>query len=37
MTWAEFHVLAGSCGCRVLFTKEGQTIQQGDSAGTRLQ
>jgi hypothetical protein len=30
-------VLAGSCGCRVLFTKEGQTIQQGDSAGTRLQ
>lgn len=30
-------VLANSCGCRVLFTKEGQTIQAGDSAGTRLQ
>jgi hypothetical protein len=30
-------VLKDSCGCRVLFTKEGQSIQAGDSAATRLQ
>lgn len=30
-------VLRDSCGCRVLFTKEGQSIQAGDSAATRLQ
>lgn len=30
-------VLKDSCGCRVLFTKEGQKIQAGDSAATRLQ
>jgi len=30
-------VLRDSCGCRVLFTKEGLTVQQGDSAATRLQ
>jgi hypothetical protein len=30
-------VLKDSCGCRVLFTKEGQKIQSGDSAATRLQ
>jgi len=30
-------VLASSCGCRVLFTKEGATIQPGDCAATRIQ
>ena len=30
-------VLKDSCGCRVLFTKEGQKIASGDSAATRLQ
>lgn len=30
-------VLKDSCGCRVLFTKEGAKIQSGDSAATRLQ
>jgi hypothetical protein len=30
-------VLKDSCGCRVLFTKEGGKIQAGDSAATRLQ
>ncbi len=30
-------VLEDSCGCRVLFTKEGASIQPGDSAATRLQ
>ena len=30
-------VLKDSCGCRVLFTKEGATINAGDSAATRLQ
>jgi len=30
-------VLKDSCGCRVLYTKEGQTVQAGDSAATRLQ
>jgi hypothetical protein len=30
-------VLKDSCGCRVLFTKEGASIQAGDSAATRLQ
>jgi predicted nucleic acid-binding Zn-ribbon protein len=30
-------VLKDSCGCRVLFTKDGATIQAGDSAATRLQ
>ena len=29
-------VLAASSGCRVLFTRDGQTIRQGDSAATRL-
>ncbi|MBI3726341.1 hypothetical protein HY251_20640 [bacterium] len=29
-------VLKDSSGCRVLFTKEGQTVQAGDSAATRL-
>lgn len=30
-------VLNDSAGCRVLFTADGQAIQQGDSAATRLQ
>jgi len=30
-------VLADSCGCRVLFTKDGASIQAGDNAGTRIQ
>ncbi|MEZ0229500.1 MAG: hypothetical protein ACAI25_12795 [Planctomycetota bacterium] len=30
-------VLRDSCGCRVLFTKEGESIQVGDAAATRLQ
>lgn len=30
-------VLADSAGCRVLFTADGQAIQAGDSAATRLQ
>jgi hypothetical protein len=30
-------VLRDSCGCRVLFTKDGSSIQAGDSAATRLQ
>jgi hypothetical protein len=30
-------VLKDSCGCRVLFTKEGAKVQAGDSAATRLQ
>lgn len=30
-------VLKDSCGCRVLFVKEGQKIQTSDSAATRLQ
>jgi len=30
-------VLADSAGCRVLFVKDGQSVQSGDSAATRLQ
>jgi CHASE3 domain sensor protein len=30
-------VLADSAGCRVIFTKDGATVQSGDSAATRLQ
>jgi len=30
-------VLKDSCGCRVLFVKEGERIQVGDAAATRLQ
>ncbi len=30
-------VLADSCGCRVLFTKEGLSVAPGDEAATRLQ
>lgn len=30
-------VLRGSCGCRVLFLRDGETILPGDSAATRLQ
>jgi hypothetical protein len=30
-------VLRDRCGCRVLFTREGESMQQGDSAATRLQ
>jgi hypothetical protein len=30
-------VLKDSCGCRVMFTKEGAKIQSGDNAATRLQ
>jgi predicted transcriptional regulator len=30
-------VLSNSCGCRVLFTADGETIQANDAAATRLQ
>jgi hypothetical protein len=30
-------VLAESCGCRVLFTAEGVSVEAGDLAATRLQ
>lgn len=30
-------VLRDACGCRVLFTKEGESVRPGDSAATRLQ
>lgn len=30
-------VRAGSCDARVLFTREGESVQRGDAAATRLQ